>query len=265
MSLTPITVDTADYPAEMRSLMDDAAIYDSSCSPNARVLFIDKDCGYYLKSAPKNTLEREAVMTRYFHTKGLAARVAEYVSDVERDYLLTEKVPGDDCRETKYLEHPERLAELLGERLALLHSLDCTDCPVLNNTERCLAVAESNYRAGTYDKSLFPDNWGYTSAEEAWRVIEERGRLLKTDTLLHGDYCLPNIILNDWQFSGFIDLGGGGTGDRHVDIFWGVWSLMYNLKTDKHRDRFLDAYGREKIDEDMLRVIAACEVFDWRD
>jgi 2'-5' RNA ligase len=49
--------------------------------------------------------------------------------------------------------------------------------------------------------------------------------------------------LNDWVFSGFIDVDCGGIGDRHVDLFWGIWSLFFNLKTDKYRDRFLTHMG----------------------
>ena len=88
-----------------------------------------------------------------------------------------------------------------------------------------------------------------------------QGHRLKADTLLHGDYCLPNIMLDNWRFSGFIDLDAGGVGDRHVDLFWGMWSLQFNLKTDRFRERFLDAYGREVINEDMFRTVAAVEVF----
>ena len=79
--------------------------------------------------------------------------------------------------------------------------------------------------------------------------------------LTHGDYCLPNILLDDWRFAGFIDLDSGGVGDRHVDLFWGIWSLGFNLKTDRYRERFLDAYGRDKIEEERLRTVAAVEVF----
>ena len=35
----------------------------------------------------------------------------------------------------------------------------------------------------------------------------------------------------------------------------------YNLKTDAYTDCFLDAYGRENFEYDMLRVIAAFELF----
>ena len=84
---------------------------------------------------------------------------------------------------------------------------------------------------------------------------------LRTDTLIHGDYCLPNVMLDDWKLSAFIDVGNGGVGDRHIDLFWGVWTLWFNLKTDKYADRFLDAYGRDAVEREMLRVVAAAEVF----
>ena len=84
---------------------------------------------------------------------------------------------------------------------------------------------------------------------------------LQSKVLLHGDYCLPNIIFDNWKFSGFIDVGNGGVGDRHIDLFWGVWTLWFNLKTNKYQERFLDAYGRDKADETALKIVAAAEVF----
>ena len=262
MKLTPITPDVAAYPSKFHPLLSGAKLYDSSCSTQAKVIFVDKDGGYFLKSSPKGALAREVALTRYFHSKGLSANVAEYVSD-ENDWLLTEKIHGDDCTAAKYLAQPERLCDTLAERLALLHSMDFSDCPIQNHTVRYLEGARKNKIADTFDKSHFPDSFGYRTPEEAWKVFEKYVHLLKTDTLLHGDYCLPNVILDDWKFSGFIDLDSGGVGDRHVDVFWGAFTLWFNLKTDKYRERFLDAYGRDKVDEEMLRVVAAVEVFGW--
>ena len=91
--------------------------------------------------------------------------------------------------------------------------------------------------------------------------MRENGENLHPEVLLHGDYCLPNIILNGWDFSGFIDLDCAGVGDRHIDLFWGVWTLFYNLKTNAYYDRFLDVYGRELIEPELLRTVAAFEVF----
>jgi len=260
MKLTAIHINPEAYPAAFQPLFIGAKAYDSSCSSEARVIFIDKDGGHFLKSAAKGALEREAAMTRFFHGKGLAARVIAYVSG-ERDWLLTEKIPGDDCVAEKYLREPKRLCDITAERLALLHASDCSGCPVMNHTERYLAKAARNKTSDIFDKSLFPDSWGYASAEEAWAVVEARGHLLEMNTLLHGDYCLPNTLLDDWRFAGHVDLGDAGVGDRHVDLFWGIWTLFYNLKTDQYSRRFIDAYGRDRVDEDLLRVVAAVEVF----
>jgi len=247
-------------PGELRPVLEGAKVSDSSCSEEARVWFVDRDGGYFLKCAAAGTLAREAEMTRYYHGKGLSAEVLRYIAG-ERDWLLTRKLPGEDCTARRHLDQPERLCDILAERLALLHSLDYSGCPEPNHTDRYLAQAKKNYLKGDYDSSHFPDSYGYASAAEALHVIETRGQLLRRDTLLHGDYCLPNVLLDGWAFSGFVDLGGGGVGDRHVDIFWALWSLWFNLKTGKYRERFIDAYGRANVDEEMLRIVAAVEVF----
>ena len=259
MKRTLIFPDLNQFPAQFRALLEGAALYDSSCSPEARVWFLDKGAGFYLKSAPKGTLQKEAVLNRFYHTKGLAPEVLAYES-LDADWLLTAKVPGEDC--LAYRDHPVRLCDTTAQLLRALHETDFAGCPVPNRTADYLAAARQNYETQAYDRNLFPDNWGYATPEEAWSVVESQGKFLKNDTLLHGDYCLPNILLDNWNFTGFIDLGAGGVGDRHVDLFWGIWSLQFNLKTDQYRNRFLDAYGRDKVEEDLLRVVAAIEVFE---
>ena len=235
-------------------------IYDSSCSAQARVYFIDAENGFFLKCSPKGTLEREAAMTRYFHEKGMGAPVLSYES-LDCDWLLTKRVAGEDCTHAMYKADPKRLCDVTAELLRRLHDTDLSGCPVPDRTAEYLARARQNHAAKLYDADLFPDNWGYATPEQAWRVVEENGKYLKSDTLLHGDYCLPNIMLDNWNFSGFIDLDTAGVGDRHVDLFWGIWSLWFNLKTDALRERFLDVYGRQDVNEDLLHVIAAIEVF----
>ena len=249
------------FPDDIRKFISDAKIFDSSCSPEARVYFIDKGEGFYLKRAEKGALEREAVMNSYFHSKGLAPEVLKYATEEEYDWLLSCAARGEDLTHKDYLAEPKRLAVRLGEILRALHETDYTGCPVMNRTAEYLSFADKNFREGTYDKSAFPDSFGYRSAEEAYSLLAEGRESLRADTLIHGDYCLPNIMLDGWGKHTFIDLGNGGVGDRHIDLFWGAWTLWFNLKTNDYRDVFLDAYGRDKIDERLLRVIAASEVF----
>ena len=260
MNRTPIVPDLAAIPEVFHPYFTNCAVFDSSCSPDARVIYLEKDGGLYLKSARKGSLKQEAQMDAYFAALGLGPEVVNYHS-AHADWLLIRAVKGEDCLHPDYLADPERLAETVARMLSELHSRDHSACPEQNHTEKYLARATKNYRAGHFDASLFPDNRGFASVEEAWSVVEANAKYLKTDTLLHGDYCLPNIMLDGWKPAGFIDVGGGGVGDRHVDLFWGAWSLKFNLKEDTYVTRFLDAYGRGNFQPEMLRTIAAIEAF----
>ena len=252
-------------PDSIAKLVSGAKIYDSSCSPEARVYFIDKDKGYYLKRAAGGSLEKEALMTEYFHKKGLGAEVVAYVKG-EKDLLLTRAMVGEDCTTAKYLAEPMRLAEIMGERLRALHEMDTSDCPIQDTVSDYIALAEENYKADSYNKEHFPDSFGYRSGEEAYRVLRDGKHLLKNEVLVHGDFCLPNIMLDDWRPCGFIDLGDAGVGDRHIDLFWGRWTIGFNLRMigayddGAYGERFFDAYGRDKIDENKLKIVAARSV-----
>ena len=236
------------FPERLLSFIGDAKVYDSSCSPEARVYYIEKGSGYYLKRNAVGALASEAKMTEFFHTKGLSPAVAEYFTE-DYDWMITERAMGEDCTHADYLSDPTRLCDTIAERLRALHETDFTGCPVMNRTRDYI---------GNPDLLKVKR---YRSAEEAYAVFSEGKSALICDTLLHGDYCLPNILLDGWRFSAFIDVGMGGVGERHIDLFWGAWTLLFNLKTDRYRERFFDAYGRDKVDTDIIRVIAAAEVF----
>ena len=62
MKLTRINADFKDFPEEIVRLSEGARIFDSSSSPEARVYFIDKDEGYFLKTAKKGSLQKEATL-----------------------------------------------------------------------------------------------------------------------------------------------------------------------------------------------------------
>ena len=261
MKRTLITPDLSQYPSVFHSLLRGARIYDSSCSPQARVILIDRDGGYFLKSSAPQSLKREAELDRFFHPRGMGAEVVEYQTLEGRDWLLTRRVGGEDCTYRQYLEDPRRLCDTLAELLRALHETSVEGCPVQDRMKDYFKTVEDNYREGLFDSSYASDFWKDPSAEELYAFVQAHKGELASDTLLHGDYCLPNIMLDGWHFSGFIDLGNGGVGDRHVDLYWGAWTLRFNLGTDHYCQRFFDAYGKELVDADKLCVVAASECF----
>lgn len=252
-------------PRVFEKYLKGAEIFDSSCSPEARVYFIRSERlekgGFYLKRAKAGSLLREAAMTEYFHSLKLGTEVIECISEGGCDWLMTKAVNGEDCTSSKYLSEPNRLATTTGTLLRALHEMPFELCPVKDRVGEYLALAEKNFRTDNFDKTSFPDSFGYRSADEAYNALTAGKHLLRSEVLIHGDYCLPNVMLDDWRFAAFIDVDHGGVGDRHIDLFWGAWTLFFNLGTNEYRDTFFDAYGRDKINPDALRTVAAAEVF----
>ena len=79
------------------------------------------------------------------------------------------------------------------------------------------------------------------------------------ESLVHGDACLPNIVVGDDGSTGYIDLGDTVVGDVEIDLSAAVWSLEYNLGPGFGR-AFLTAYGRPDATErdvDRLRAMYA--------
>ena len=256
MKRTPTVVPA--LPDAFRDLFSRGAVYDSSCSREARVLYLDRDGGYYLKRAPAGSLRREWEMTGYFYGLGLSVEPLAYLTEGE-DFLLTRAGVGEDATDARYLKEPRRLAEWLGTTLRALHETPTADCPVPDRTKDYFAAVEEGARIGRFDPDFSPVA-GVTPAA-ALAEVRAAAASMTSRVLLHGDYCLPNVLLDGWRLSAFIDLGAAGCGDRHIDLFWGAWTLAFNLGTDEYRNRFLDAYGRADVDPALIRTVGFAECF----
>lgn len=256
MLKSKISVDTSQFPAEIQSVFSGANIYDSSCHSNAVVYYCDT--GFYVKVDSPGELAREAGLGRIFHGRGLGVEVAAYISG-ERDFLVTRAAAGNDL--THCLDNPQKCCEILAGALRTLHGQPTAGLPVSSRHQRYMDSADGDFSGGYYDESVLMDRFPVPSKKAAWEIMQSNRSRLNPDTLIHGDACLPNILFRNGQLDAFIDLNMSGTGDKHIDLYWAVWSMQYNLKTNRYTDYFLDAYGRENFDYEMLRVIAAFELF----
>lgn len=251
-----IKPDLAGFPPKILSFFENTAVYDSSSSERARVYYCDR--GYFVKVAPKAALQKEANMSELFYEHGLGVEVLEYHS-ADRDYLVTAAARGQDL--LHYLHAPEKLCEVLADCLRELHSKAVNNVPLSAAYTHYMEAAAASPEDGYGHKWVLMDRYPIASTAEARSIMQEYKDQLKPNTLIHGDACLPNVILKDWHFSAFIDFDQAGLGDRHIDLYWALWSLRYNLKTEGYADRFLDRYGRENFDPKLLHAVAAFEFF----
>ena len=242
----PVEVNILEFPSELHGLLQSGKLYDTSCHSAAKTLYCD--AGFYIKIDEQGALAREAALCAHFWERGLGVEVLRYIS-TDRDYFVTRAALGEDL--THCTHDPETLCRILAEALRRLHSQPVGDAAVSGKLQGFLALAEEAL-PGDSDAAL----------RDAWVLMQAEKSRLQMDTLIHGDACLPNVISCGGAFSAFIDCGLAGAGDRHIDLYWALWSLWFNLKTDAYTDCFLDCYGREYVDPAMLRAVAAFEYFD---
>lgn len=250
---------TLSLPDGLRQWIADAALFESSGQSGARTIRIG-DGGAYLKIAERGALLHASRMQSYFADKRMAPPVLCYLSS-GKDYLVTQGLTGQDGTSPNHLAEPERLSEVFGQCLRALHEVDARDCPVRDRMSDLIRQVPN----ARFNRSHLEDIASYIGEavlEKAPDEIACARDLIRSDVLIHGDYCLPNIILNDWSFQGLIDVADGRIGDRHYDLVWGLWTLNWNLKSQRYGHRFLDAYGRERIDRGRLRVCGLLAAMD---
>lgn len=151
----------------------------------------------------------------------------------EYQYLLMSKADGIMSCDSYYLERPHELLGLLAEALEMLWSVDIGDCP--RRRELDTELKEARYRVehglvnvdhaehGTFGKN------GFESPSELLNWLENNKPPIEEPVLSHGDFCLPNIFLNNGSISGFIDLGDTGIADKWRDISLCYRSLKHNF------------------------------------
>ncbi|HVC77455.1 MAG TPA: phosphotransferase [Candidatus Micrarchaeaceae archaeon] len=55
------------------------------------------------------------------------------------------------------------------------------------------------------------------------------GKKAASRVFIHGDYCLPNVLVVDGRLTGLVDVGGSGLGEPNDDLAAGLWTLHYNF------------------------------------
>ena len=68
------------------------------------------------------------------------------------------------------------------------------------------------------------------------------GEAAPGNVLIHGDYCLPNVLVDEGRLVGLVDVGRAGLGDPRDDLAAGLWTLHYNFGHGFGAE-FLDTYG----------------------
>ena len=166
----------------------------------------------------------------------------------ERAYLLTESVPGVGAHD--YRGPPRRCVELLAEGLRGWHRIAVDVCPFDARLAVTMRLARANAEAALVDESDFDDSRAGRTALELLAELDAARPNFEDLVVAHGDYCLPNVVIDDDRIAGFVDVGRAGVSDRYRDLALAARSIEYNLGTE-YVAPFFAAY---RVEPDPRRI-----------
>lgn len=173
----------------------------------------------YLKWSPASAgldLSREAARLDWLAGRHPVPQLLEHARDEAGEWLLTAALEGTSAVAPHWIARPEQAVRAIASGLRALHSLPVGEVPE-------------------------------TLAGRSW--FDRRPRVLgaapecSDPVVVHGDACAPNTLIgDDGAWSGIVDVGDLGVGDRWADLAVAAMSLRWNYG-DGLESLLLEEYG----------------------
>jgi kanamycin kinase len=181
----------------------------------------------YLKWNPRSTgidLERERLRLEWLSSRHPAPRVLAHGIDGDAQWMITGALPGGSAVGDGWRARRPEAIRAIAAGLRAIHAIPIDD---------------------------FPADW----AAQVWagRQPASLGARPPIDApvLVHGDACAPNTLISgDGAWTGNVDFGDLGVGDRWADLAIASLSLDWNFG-EGHQAELFDAYG---IAPDEVRI-----------
>lgn len=224
---------------------------------DSKVFFFEnlKEIGTaYLKIAPKTnteSLKNQVDILNWLKRKIPVPEVYYYREYQGKEYLLMSEVKGKDASNHIFMHNPEMI-KIVARGLKQIHEIEINECPFDQTLDVKIQNAKFNVDNNLVDEDNLQHKYKGKTARELYQMVLEKRPADEDLVFTHGDYCFPNIIIDNERLSGFIDLGRAGVADRYQDISLALRSLRCNFKFEEWVSTFLEAYGLEELDQEKL-------------
>ena len=218
---------------------------------------------FYLKIAPKAQrmeLLWEKKRLDWLQGRLLVPAVVGYETDDRNEFLLLTALPGRHVADLIGEEPNEKIVQLLATGLRAIHALPIRDCPFDMTLDREIERARYNVVNGLVDAADFDIIRLGRTAAELFEELQTKRPADEDLVFTHGDYCLPNVLVDGDEVSGFVDWGRAGVADRYKDIALVIRSLERNTGENLAL-AFFEAYGLSSYDADKIEYYKLLDEF----
>jgi kanamycin kinase len=158
--------------------------------------------------------------------------------------LVTEALGGRDATDPSWRGDLPALVFAMGQGLRGFHeAVDEEWCPFRFDLDHALDHVARRVDTGAIGSDFHDIHAGFTPETALARLRSTRPDH-EDLVVCHGDYCAPNMLLENGRVTGYVDLGELGVADRWWDVAVGAWSAGWNFGQE-HEARFYEGYGIE--------------------
>lgn len=225
------------------------------CSATRVYRIQELDRTVYLKTHPLSphfSFAHEVSVLLWLMGKLPVPAVCAYATDAMYEYLVLSEVPGENGVDAMERLESDRLVALLAGGLRQIHALDIAQCPFDERITAKLRRAHYRVQHALVDEDDFDDERLGMTGKEVYEALQRNMPPENDVVFTHGDYCLPNILLQGERISGFIDLDRAGISDRYNDLAIASRSIGYNLGPE-YEQRFFEYYGIDPVDAGKIQ------------
>lgn len=221
----------------------------------------------YLKSGygiAAESLVRENSVLEWLEYKHVTVpKVLNYFKDEGNGqaYLLLSVIDGLPAQRVTNLSKQEIL-QLVAEAMKQFHSINFQGSENLRTLEQDLIHIQVIINLKLIKRSKFRTANNGKNPEEVYAYLRKEQYKFSEDVIVHGDYCLPNIIIAENNF-GFIDVGDCGPGDPYKDFSAMEVSIIRNFGKE-WIDVFYKYYNQKiNIDPQKIKYFQLIDQFGY--
>lgn len=216
----------------------------------------------YGSGISKEDIKTEFCILSWLQNKIQVSQVVEYHEKNNISYLLTQGLSGIPAYKVKKNKTKQRI-KVIALALKKFHSVSINECPVDNSLTKDLEQIRKYIELDVIDDKKFLVYSKGKSIKSVFNILEKQKKNMHNNTFIHGDFCLPNLLIDSNNDFSFIDLGDAGVGDKYKDLSSIEGSISRNFG-EKWLQFFYDEYDSSlEIDKQKIQYFKYIDYFDY--
>lgn len=248
--------DFKSYPSELQKIINSFEIVEviNGRIGDKIIKLSNRNKKLYLKISntemTQDEMENECKILNWLSLSRLnIPKVLFFQKDTKESYMLLSSISGISSHEMTKISK-EEIVKISAKVLKKVHKIDTRSIPsnYTNCLEKELESIMENVDNDMIDIEAFKKANNNKTPQRVLDYLLDKKNLFKSNVFTHGDYCLPNILIDYEMNYGLVDWSQGGIGDIYRDISPLVKSINRNFG-ETYSKIFLQHYG---IDEDKV-------------